>query len=475
VSSNLVDWQPLLTNLQVGIIDIFDAGASNYSRRFYRAGWPVERRPFLTAGGLLNGVFNLHVDGLPGLPYLVQSSRDLLNWSAFSTNSLGGSWDFQDAQAASYPIRFYRASLILPQQPSWTLTTSASGTPLVRVDGAQLPYSVAVSTDQVQWTSLSTNYAAGKLQLSISSAIGTASSLSTFIQASRPTFLDSEAFGILGCSIDGSPQLGGWLQFTLTKTNGSVFSFSLTNQLSGATPTDIANQFMAMLNADPDLQGSDGIVAEDLLIDVFGKANFNIRARSPGLAASAVQIHFAAQGKIYPTPLNPVFVQGNLADLQARDHVYISSGATSLPLNFALDTTAIADGFHELTAVAYEGTSVRTQSRSVLSVQVSNTQMSASLTFPNATSTAQLGEPLQVNVTANAAHVSLLRLFSTGGLLASATNQPSAAFSVNSSKLGTGKHPFYAIVTSSDGHEFRTDVRWLWLRPGKKLDKLNAF
>ena len=471
VSTNLVDWQPLLTNVLPGFASIFDAGASNYPLRFYRAGWPLNRRPMLTSKGLLNGVFNLHVDALPGFPYLLQSSSDLMNWSAVSTNSLGGTWDFQDAQAAAVPIRFYRASLVPPQQPSWTLTTNSAGIPLVRVDSAQLPYSIAVSTDMVHWTPISTNYGAGKVQLSVNSSVGIGNLLSTFIQASRPTFLDSEAFGIAGCSIDGSPQVGGWLQFTLTKTNGSVTSFSFTNQLSGAAPTDIANQFIAMLNADPDLQGSDGVVAEDLTTDVFGKANFNIRARSAGFAASAVQIQFAASGKIYPVPLNPVFVQGNLADLQARNHVYLSAGAAQLGLDVLLDTTTMADGYHELSAVAYEGTSVRTQSRSVLPILVSNTQMFASLTFPNATNVSQLEEPLQVNVTANTPHVSLLRLFSTGGLLASATNQSSAVFSVNSARLGAGKHPFYAIVTSSDGREFRTDVRWLWLRPGKKLYK----
>ena len=46
----------------------------------------------------------------------------------------------------------------------------------------------------------------------------------------------------------------------------------------------------------------------------------------------------------------------NLSDLQPRNHLYVTAGAASLALTFPLDTTTLADGYHDLTAVAYEGT-----------------------------------------------------------------------------------------------------------------------
>ena len=51
----------------------------------------------------------------------------------------------------------------------------------------------------------------------------------------------------------------------------------------------------------------------------------------------------------------------NLSDLQPRNHLYVTAGAGSLALTFPLDTTNLADGYHDLTAVAYEGSDARVQ------------------------------------------------------------------------------------------------------------------
>src|ERR1019366_5073859 len=69
----------------------------------------------------------------------------------------------------------------------------------------------------------------------------------------------------------------------------------------------------------------------------------------------------------------------NVLDLQPGAHIYLSSGAASLPVPFSLDTTKFADGFHDLTAVAYEGPSVRTQTRAQETVQFRNTGLTATL------------------------------------------------------------------------------------------------
>jgi uncharacterized protein (TIGR03790 family) len=142
-------------------------------------------------------------------------------------------------------------------------------------------------------------------------------------------------------------------------------------------------------------------------------------------------------------------------DQAARNHLYLSVGATNLVHSFALDTAQLTDGFHELTAVAYEGTHVRTQTRATLPVLVRNTPLNATLTLTGADALTAVETNFTVQVAANTNTVTLIELFSTGGRLAAATNQSSATFTVSGAYLGIGRHPLYAVVTVP-GAQFRT-------------------
>jgi len=59
-------------------------------------------------------------------------------------------------------------------------------------------------------------------------------------------------------------------------------------------------------------------------------------------------------------------------------------------------------------------------------------------------------------------NISKIELFSNGGLLAS-TNQNGVVFSIAGTNLGVGLHPFYAIVTATDGKVYRTETKWIRL------------
>jgi hypothetical protein len=142
--------------------------------------------------------------------------------------------------------------------------------------------------------------------------------------------------------------------------------------------------------------------------------------------------------------------------LQPRAHVYLSSGATSLPVQFTLDTTQFADGFHTLTAVAYEGTSVRTQTRVEETVQFRNTALSATLS----SSAAGTNGDLIFDIAANATNAEQIELFSTGGSIAVATNQTEVELTASAATLGVGLHPFYAVVTDAGGHQYQTPTIW---------------
>jgi hypothetical protein len=153
----------------------------------------------------------------------------------------------------------------------------------------------------------------------------------------------------------------------------------------------------------------------------------------------------------------------NLPDLQPRNHLYLTAGVANLPLTFGFDTTAQADGYHELTAVLYEGSHVRTQKRLAQTVRIQNTALAAVFTTLLGDTNTALEATLQFAVTANTNSISKIELCSTGGSLANVVNQSNALFSVAGTNLGLGLHPFYAIVTTSNGKQYRTETKWVRL------------
>ena len=161
-------------------------------------------------------------------------------------------------------------------------------------------------------------------------------------------------------------------------------------------------------------------------------------------------------------PPTPVTLTQNLADLRPRNHLYVTAGAKALGLNFPLDTSSLADGYHELTAVAYEGSHVRTQTRATLPVIIQNTSLSASMTMLDLPDTAPAQGRYRVQVTASPAHdISTVTLRSTGGPLGTVTNQSTAVFEVDGASLGVGRHPFYTLVHERSGLSYRTETKWV--------------
>ena len=407
----------------------------------------------------------MQVESLPGQPCAVLVSTNLVDWSAVLTNQAGGQMTFVDPSATNYAGRFYQALLVPSSPPAFAVTNGPLGETLVRVDNAVLPYRVEVSTNTGQWIALATNFAIGKIQTEVMSAVGNADMLSTFLSGNRSTFVTSEACGYQQYTvINGSFPIGGYLKFTFTKTNGAYVTVGVTNQSGSVNSTNLAGQLVALINTTSALQGSDGIVAEDFA--VFSDATFTLRARSPGYQAAFFKALPKSSEPLIPflqgysNPLNTL--TRKLSDLQPRNHLYVTAGASRLALTFPLDTTTLPDGHHELIAVAYEGSHVRAQTHSAVSVVVQNTTLQAQLVMPSP-ATLVVTNGFEVRVLSNTNSVSLIHLFSTGGLLAGATNQSTASFAVNGQTLGVGEHPFYAIVTTTNGLRYRTETRKITL------------
>ncbi len=253
-----------------------------------------------------------------------------------------------------------------------------------------------------------------------------------------------------------NPSTNDWLQLTFILTNGTPVTVAVTNTQSGTTITAFLQALMNQINANPALHAVGGANASDLLEWGNGSYGFLVNAASPGWPAAQIQTVFTGSTDLGITPPATNTLDDNAADLQPRAHVYLSSGTASLPVSFTVDTTQFADGFHDLTAVAYEGTSVRTQTRVERMVQFRNTALSA--TFA-ALSPAANGD-LQFAIAASATNIARIELFSTGGSVAVAASQAAADLAAPAAILGAGLHPFHAVVTDTNGHQYQTPTVW---------------
>jgi hypothetical protein len=98
-------------------------------------------------------------------------------------------------------------------------------------------------------------------------------------------------------------------------------------------------------------------------------------------------------------------------------------------------------------------------------VRIQNTALNATLTLVNLPDPSPVSGTYQIQVTANTNNVSAIKLYSTGGQLGTVNNQSTATFNVTGSSLGVGLHPFYAIVETTTGPQYRTETRRVRLTP----------
>jgi uncharacterized protein (TIGR03790 family) len=294
------------------------------------------------------------------------------------------------------------------------------------------------------------------ISLSVSST-NTSGTLTTFIRASGSNFLDSVAWGYNTYIISGSVSSNSTLQVVVTKTNGTMITVIVTNAPGNTDMPTFVQQFANVVNTTAALTNNDGLAVEDVLNGGPTAAEFNIRALGQGFAAAQIKANL--------TPSLPLIIShstgntalvDNIADLRPRAHLFVTAGMSNLSLSFPFVTTNLPDGYHELEAVAYEGSHVHTQARATQNVIIQNSSLSATLNTLVGGTNSALEATLQFSVTPSTNTISKIELFSTGGSLSAVTNQPTANFSIVATNLGLGLHPFYAIVTDNAGHQFRT-------------------
>ena len=334
--------------------------------------------------------------------------------------------------------------------------------------------------DRIELRSTDITRSAAQSPVSISNSAGTASALTTFLSASGGTLLATPARGVRSFSVTNStavdPALGAFLRLAATKTNGQTIIVSVTNTAGGTTFSQLAHSFFNAINSDPGMSGQDGLDVEDVVMHedyesgpfpsfptTDHSGDFDVHARAPGWPESQIKVRFTGSAGFLFTPGTTNTLDANVTDLQPRGHLYVTAGLTNLPLAFNFNTLTQVDGFHELTAVTYEGSHVHTQNRIAQTVRIQNSSLGAVFTTVVGGSNTALGVTLQFSVVANTNTISKIELFSTGGSLTNVTGQPNAIFSIAGTNLGPGLHPFYAVVTATSGKQYQTETKWIRL------------
>ena len=315
--------------------------------------------------------------------------------------------------------------------------------------------------DRLELESTNLTLAGSAVPITVSTTSGGAGRPTTFLSLGSPQFLDSVARGWQGVLIKGPSQAGDYLQLAVTKTNGVAVTVASTNTSGTTNVGQLGAQFLSAINATTTLQGSDGLVADDASANGTTNYQFLLYARGAGLAASRLQTRLTVSSGLTVAPTGLNSLDDNLTDLRPRNHLYVTAGVTNLALSFVLDTTSLPDGAHELTAVAYEGSHVRTQCRVSQQVQVQNTLLTAILSNSAPTGFCALADSLQFTVVANTDTVARIELLSNGGTRGVVSNQAAATFSFPAASLGLGLLPFYALVTGADGARYRTETQWI--------------
>jgi hypothetical protein len=115
-SSDSRNWVTIRTDTLLGnYLDFLDSAAAAFQQRFYRV-LPLDEafnyRPFILLAPSLqaDAEFSLHLAGMPGQPFRLQTSTNLLDWSDLTGGILANErFDFTDQDAPKFPRRFYRA------------------------------------------------------------------------------------------------------------------------------------------------------------------------------------------------------------------------------------------------------------------------------------------------------------------------------------------------------------------------------
>lgn len=283
------------------------------------------------------------------------------------------------------------------------------------------------------------------------SSTGSAGVLTTFAATPSTNFIESPNFAHKILTLSGNPVSGDVVRLVVTNLDGAAFTNRVTAMSTNDTPYSLLTNLAATVNADPGLTNSRGC-----LIKWVMSGEGYLVARTNGWEGCNLYASYAVVTQLGSSLVGPDSA-GNFTNnshvMSARATVFLSEGRTNLVGAYSLNTATLADGPHELMAVAYEGTAVRTQGRTEMPFVVNNHTASCTITSPADRASFLLGTSVTVYVEAAAAgggSVSTVQCYVEGKLLASTGTAP-YVFTFSTTNYGVGLVGIQAKSVSSNG------------------------
>ena len=283
------------------------------------------------------------------------------------------------------------------------------------------------------------------------SSTGTATRLTTHAYAPYTNFIESIYPAYEGITLSGNPVSGDVVRITITNISGIV----ITNDVVAST-NDTANTLLGQLtsnvNADSFLQGSDGCEMKW----VYNGAAYLV-ARTNTWEGANLHVNYQLIKQPGSTLVGPPFsdyFNDNEDVTTAHATVFISCGSTGvLAGNYSLQTTNYADGPHELTAICYEGTAVRTISSTSVLFYITNNTVSCMITNPLDDELVVIGGGVDVDVDAKVIPGSItgVTLYVEGKIYSTSAGGGPYQFNIMPTNYGFGRLELQSQAWDANG------------------------
>lgn len=305
------------------------------------------------------------------------------------------------------------------------------------------PFRATNSGDRVVLVQTNFGSLGSGVALGSSAHAGLASELTVGGLATTTNFLDPVYPARRFIAVHGIANSGDVVRLTVTPAGGTA----VTNEIVAAqdeTALSVILRLTNAVNTDAALQATNGVVAKyvDHLYGV-DRVEAVLEARTPG------PVGWSNVVDLLVTPVTPGawlsnsvsftdHLNDNAVVLRPRGTVLLTAGRPVLAASYALDTTALPDGPHELLAVACEGSAVAEQGRVVMPFSVTNHSLACAIVPSTRTVAWGAGFTVDVTTATGAGPVTQLVLFvegKTGAVLAAS----SGTFAVGTTGLGAGE------------------------------------
>lgn len=248
------------------------------------------------------------------------------------------------------------------------------------------PYTARAYGDRVEIVQDAAGTSGAWVQVSATSATGSAAQLTVFARSVFTNLLESEVYAKEGLSLSGNLVTGDVLRLVISNLAGNVVT-SEAVAVSGDTRGTLLARLAGAVNTNPLLQDAQGCRVDwvNYLDPAGDQWEAWLIARTNGWRGTALHVSYSVSNQPGSTLTGPAFADtfnDNAGVMSARATVFFTEGETNLQAGWTLTVTNLPDGPHELEVVAYEGSAVRVQGRTRIPFVVDRHALTCAITNP---------------------------------------------------------------------------------------------